>query len=152
VPFQGVKATPALWQVEHGVALTAVWLMVQVRKPFGIVVLVWHWSQALVPTGIWPVGLVTTGVAPANDLPVSWQTAHAVVATWLWSMVQVAKPPGTVVLVWQVEHCAVVGKWFTVPMVTMVAPGKLLPVAWQLLQLVLTLVWSMVHFEKLPSV
>ena len=71
MPFQGVKLTPALWQVEHGVAATAVWLMVHVRKPFGMVVLVWHWSQAVLPTGMWPVGLVTTAGVPVNDLPVS---------------------------------------------------------------------------------
>jgi hypothetical protein len=39
------------------------WLIVQVANPPGVVVLVWHVSQAVVPTGIWvDADNVTNGV------------------------------------------------------------------------------------------
>jgi hypothetical protein len=54
------------------------WFIVQLVKPPGMVVLVWHNSQAVVPTGIWVAGLaVTPALTP-------WQLAQPVVMpVWL---------------------------------------------------------------------
>ena len=100
-----------------------------------MLVLVWHWSHAAAVTMCPLAGLVTTAGLPAKLFPVSWQLAHAAPATCVWSIVQLAKPPGTVVLVWQVLHWAVVTTWFAgLPMTVarLDAPMLWLPLAlWQ---------------------
>ena len=61
----------------------------------------------------------------------------------VWFIVQVAKPPGVVVLVWQDSHAAVVTIWFaglTIAMVVTVVP-TLTPEVWQLAHPVVMPVW-----------
>ena len=130
------KLAPLAWQLAQAVPATTAWFMLQLLKPLGVLVLVWHWSQAAV-VAMWPLaGLVTTTVLPAKLFPVSWQLAHAAPATCVWSIVQLAKPPGTVVLAWQLEHSALVTMWFAgLPMTVarLEAPMLWLPLAlWQL--------------------
>lgn len=56
-------------------------------------------------------------------------------------MVQLLKPPGTVVVTWHTEQSPVTGMWLALAVLTMLAiPGKFLPAVWQLAQVVDTFV------------
>lgn len=124
-------------------AVTLVWFMVHTANPPGAV-LVWQVSQALpLVTGICDAGLDTTPVYwPLWQVP---QTEAEVTPAWF--IVQVAKPPGVVVLVWQVSHAALVGIW---------AAGLLITPAywplWQLAQLFVMPVWLMFQVANPPGV
>lgn len=112
----------------------------------------WHTLQSAVPIGICPtlLSMVTT---PANDLPVPWQVAQvAVVLAWVAVCVHVAKPFGLAVLVWQAEHSVdPVGMWLTAACVFTTVPGKVLPVAWQVLHAADTFVCSVVLIVKVAN-
>lgn len=108
------------------------WLIVQVAKPPGVVVLVWQVSHAAV-VEICCAGLPSTTVFldPTDD-PL-WQLAHPVeIPAWL--IVQFAKPPGVEVSVWQDSHAAAVKMWFDgLPSTTVLLEPKATPL-WQLAQ------------------
>ena len=103
------KTFPVSWQLAQPDEIP-VWLIVHVRKPFGMVVVVWHNSHAAVVV-MCVSGLLTVGiVAGASTAPVTWnvcplwQEAQPVEIP-VWLIVQVEKPP-VVVMVWQDTHVA----------------------------------------------
>ena len=85
------------------------------------------------------VGRVTI-VTPYQLLPVSWQVAHAVLATGAWF---IAVPANVVKLAgaWQLSHAAVVGMWFAGLVLRLVTPVNALPVSWQVAQPLVMPVW-----------
>ena len=89
------------------------------------------------------LSMVTTAV---KDLPVPWQVVQeSAVLACVAVCVQVAKPPGLTVLVWHAEHSVEpMGIWFTAAGVFITAPGKDLPLAWQVLHAADTRVCSVV--------
>src|ERR1035441_10622751 len=95
-----------------------------VKPPVVVPVGEWQDSQAMLPTGTWMlVDSVTNGVPPlfVKLKPDAWQLAQPEVMP-AWLIVQVAKPPGAVRLVWQVLHAAVVAIWLVGLITTGVPP------------------------------
>jgi hypothetical protein len=87
-----------------------------------VVPLAWHDSQAVAPTGTWLVrDKVTNGEPPlfVKLLPAAWQVAQPdVLPLAAWFIVQVVKPPGETVLVWQFSHAIAVVIWPVAGLVT----------------------------------
>ena len=114
-----------------------IWFIVQLVKPPGLVVLVWHTSHATLVVICVPTGLPFTTVVP-TVAPV-WQLAQLVVMP-VWFIVHAVK---VVVLEWQVSHAADVEIWLT-GLVTIVAPWNACP-PWQLAQPDVMPVWLIVQ-------
>jgi hypothetical protein len=83
------------------------------KPPADVLLAVWHDSQATLPTGTCAVvDKVTNDGVLGSVIPLAWHVAQAMVLPLaLWFMVQVAKPPGVVVEVWQDSHAAVIAIW-----------------------------------------
>ena len=94
----------------------------------------WQFSQGS-DVRMWPeAGILTSGGTLArNEAEVPWQFTQPV-AMPVWFIEYAAKPPVTVVFVWQEEQSALVGMW-PEGCVTIVTPGNDRPAPWQVEQL-----------------
>ena len=75
-----VAAFAAEWQAAQVAVFTAAWFIVQVAKPPGTVVLVWHWAQSPI-TGTCPGAGFCFGVTPVLKVCPVWQPAQVAVFT-----------------------------------------------------------------------
>ena len=148
VPLVFWKLEPYAWHWAQP-PLMPLWFIVQAWKPPGVVLL-WQLSQTAL-VGIWVAGLPITTVVP-TDAPV-WQVSQPVVMP-LWFIVQVVKPPGVVVLVWQEMQSSEVVMWLAMLALFLgvvgVDPENVCPL-WQLEQFDVMPLWFMVQTLKPPG-
>jgi hypothetical protein len=129
------KLTPESWQRLQPDTIPVWFIVPAARKsPMTVRLGEWQFSQGS-DVGMCPdVGSVLSGgLLGRNDADEPWQLTQPV-AIPVWFIEKVAKPPVTVVFVWQEEQSALVGMW-PEGCVTIVTPGNERPAPWQVEQL-----------------